>query len=65
VDLLTTGIDVPAICNLVFLRRVNSRILLRADAGPRHPLCDFDGRRRQGGFRVFDAVQIFEALQRT
>lgn len=27
VDLLTTGIDVPAICNLVFVRRVNSRIL--------------------------------------
>src|SRR5262249_36122703 len=27
VDLLTTGIDVPRIVNLVFLRRVNSRIL--------------------------------------
>lgn len=27
VDLLTTGVDVPEICNLVFLRRVNSRIL--------------------------------------
>jgi type I restriction enzyme R subunit len=27
VDLLTTGIDVPAITNLVFVRRVNSRIL--------------------------------------
>lgn len=27
VDLLTTGIDVPAICNLVFMRRVRSRIL--------------------------------------
>lgn len=27
VDLLTTGIDVPKITNLVFLRRVNSRIL--------------------------------------
>ena len=27
VDLLTTGIDVPSIENLVFLRRVNSRIL--------------------------------------
>src|SRR5690606_32466278 len=27
VDLLTTGIDVPSICNLVFLRRVRSRIL--------------------------------------
>jgi type I site-specific restriction endonuclease len=27
VDLLTTGIDVPKICHLVFLRRVRSRIL--------------------------------------
>lgn len=27
VDLLTTGIDVPRICNLVFMRKVNSRIL--------------------------------------
>jgi type I restriction enzyme R subunit len=27
VDLLTTGIDVPSITNLVFIRRVNSRIL--------------------------------------
>lgn len=27
VDLLTTGIDVPRICNLVFMRRVKSRIL--------------------------------------
>jgi type I restriction enzyme, R subunit len=27
VDLLTTGVDVPSITNLVFLRRVNSRIL--------------------------------------
>jgi type I site-specific restriction endonuclease len=27
VDLLTTGIDVPSITNLAFLRRVNSRIL--------------------------------------
>lgn len=30
VDLLTTGIDVPKIENLVFLRRVNSRILYEA-----------------------------------
>lgn len=27
VDLLTTGIDVPPITNLVFLRRIQSRIL--------------------------------------
>jgi type I restriction enzyme R subunit len=27
VDLLSTGVDVPAIGNIVFLRRMNSRIL--------------------------------------
>lgn len=26
VDLLTTGIDVPSICNLVFMRKINSRM---------------------------------------
>jgi type I restriction enzyme R subunit len=36
VDLLTTGVDVPEICNLVFLRRVNSRILFDQMLGPRH-----------------------------
>ena len=35
VDLLTTGIDVPKIANLVFLRRVNSRILYEQMLGPR------------------------------
>ena len=34
VDLLTTGVDVPAITNLVFIRCVNSRILY-ANAWPR------------------------------
>jgi type I restriction enzyme R subunit len=37
VDLLTTGIDVPEIVNLVFIRRVKSRILYDADDGPRDP----------------------------
>lgn len=34
VDLLTTGIDVPEITNLVFLRRVKSRILFEQMMGP-------------------------------
>lgn len=68
VDLLTTGIDVPAICNLVFLRRVNSRILFDQMLGRATRLCpDIDGSGEAGGdkesFRVFDAVRIFEALQ--
>lgn len=62
VDLLTTGIDVPEICNLVFLRRVNSRILFDQMLGRATRLCDFDGTGEKESFRVFDAVKIFEAL---
>ena len=43
VDLLTTGVDVPEICNLVFLRQVNSRILFDQMLGRATRLCDFDG----------------------
>lgn len=59
VDLLTTGIDVPEICNLVFLRRVNSRILFDQMLGRATRLCD---EIEKESFRVFDAVQIFAAL---
>ena len=59
-DLLTTGIDVPEICNLVFLRRVNSRILFDQMLGRATRLCDEIGKET---FRIFDAVQIYEALQ--
>jgi type I restriction enzyme, R subunit len=59
VDLLTTGIDVPEICNLVFLRRVNSRILFDQMLGRATRLCD---EIEKEAFRVFDAVNIFEAL---
>ncbi len=60
VDLLTTGIDVPEICNLVFLRRINSRILFDQMLGRATRLCEEIGKE---SFRVFDAVQIYEALQ--
>jgi type I restriction enzyme R subunit len=64
VDLLTTGIDVPEICNLVFLRRVNSRILFDQMLGRATRLCSvIDGDGDKEAFRVFDAVQIFDALQ--
>lgn len=64
VDLLTTGVDVPEICNLVFLRRVNSRILFDQMLGRATRLCpSIDGEGDKESFRVFDAVQIFEALQ--
>lgn len=60
VDLLTTGVDVPKICNLVFLRRVNSRILFDQMLGRATRLCNEVGKET---FRIFDAVRIYEALQ--
>lgn len=60
VDLLTTGIDVPEICNLVFLRRVNSRILFDQMLGRATRLCDDIDK---DTFRIFDAVRMYEALQ--
>ena len=60
VDLLTTGIDVPEICNLVFLRRVNSRILFDQMLGRATRLCP---EVEKETFRVFDAVRLYEALQ--
>lgn len=59
VDLLTTGIDVPEICNLVFIRRVNSRILYDQMMGRATRLCDEIGKET---FRVFDAVKLYEAI---
>jgi type I restriction enzyme R subunit len=60
VDLLSTGVDVPAICNIVFLRRMNSRILYDQMIGRATRLCDpID----KSHFRIFDAVGIYDALQ--
>jgi len=59
VDLLTTGIDVPEICNVVFMRRVNSRILYEQMLGRATRLCDEIGKEV---FRVFDAVDIYTAI---
>lgn len=60
VDLLTTGIDVPAICNLVFMRRVKSRILYEQMLGRATRLCEEIGK---DSFKIFDAVRIYEALE--
>lgn len=60
VDLLTTGIDVPEICNLVFLRRVNSRILFDQMLGRATRLCPAVGKET---FRIFDAVQMYTAIE--
>ncbi len=61
VDLLTTGVDVPSICNLVFLRRVNSRILFEQMLGRATRRCDEIGKER---FRIYDAVDIYKQLEK-
>jgi type I restriction enzyme R subunit len=59
VDLLSTGIDVPPICNLVFLRRVKSRILYEQMMGrATRPCGDID----KIVFRIFDAVDLYATL---
>jgi len=60
VDLLTTGIDVPEICNLVFIRRVRSRILFEQMLGRATRRCD---RIKKAHFNIYDAVAIYEALE--
>jgi type I restriction enzyme R subunit len=60
VDLLTTGVDVPKICNLIFLRRVNSRILFEQMLGRATRLCTEISK---GPFRIYDAVDIYKQLE--
>jgi type I restriction enzyme, R subunit len=60
VDLLTTGVDIPKITNLVFLRRVNSRILYEQMLGRATRLCPEIGKET---FRIFDAVDLYSRLQ--
>ena len=59
VDLLTTGIDVPEISNLVFIRRVNSRILYEQMLGRATRKCDEIGKEI---FHIFDAVDLYRHL---
>lgn len=59
VDLLTTGIDVPRVSNLVFLRRVRSRILYEQMLGRATRLCPEIGKE---AFRIFDAVGLYDVL---
>jgi len=62
VDLLTTGVNVPEIVNLVFIRRVRSRILFEQMLGRATRLCPDlhgpgDDKQR---FSIFDAVGIYD-----
>ncbi len=59
VDLLTTGIDVPPICHLVFLRRVKSRILYEQMIGRATRRCDAIGKTV---FTIYDPVDLYAAL---
>ena len=60
VDLLSTGIDVPSICHIVFLRRVRSRILFEQMLGRGTRRCDQIGKTV---FKIYDPVDIYAALQ--
>jgi type I restriction enzyme R subunit len=65
VDLLTTGIDVPEIVNLVFIRRVRSRILYEQMLGRATRLCEglFGEGQPKERFMVYDAVDLYSALE--
>src|SRR5690606_38120269 len=60
VDLLSTGIDIPSIGNIVFMRRVRSRILYEQMLGRATRLCPEIGKE---SFKIFDAVKLYEALK--
>jgi type I restriction enzyme R subunit len=65
VDLLTTGVDVLQIVNLVFLRRVRSRILYEQMLGRATRLCKdlYGPGQDKDVFRIYDAVRLYEALE--
>lgn len=60
VDLLTTGVDVPKICHLVFMRRVNSRILYEQMIGRATRRCDQIGKQ---SYFVYDAVDLYRHME--
>lgn len=59
VDLLSTGIDVPKITNLVFMRRIRSRILFEQMLGRATRLCPEIGKSR---FEIYDPVGVYDAF---
>lgn len=60
VDLLTTGIDVPEITTLVFLRRVKSRILFEQMLGRATRLCP---EIHKTHFEIYDPVGVYDSLE--
>lgn len=59
VDLLTTGIDVPEITKLVFMRRIKSRILFEQMLGRATRLCPEIGKTH---FEIYDPVGVYDSL---
>lgn len=59
VDLLTTGIDVLPICNLVFMRKINSRILFEQMLGRATRPCPAI---KKTHFNIFDPARVYEDL---
>ena len=59
VDLLTTGIDVPEITSLVFMRRVKSRILFEQMMGRATRLCP---EIHKTHFEIYDPVGVYDSL---
>lgn len=59
VDVLTTGIDVPEITTLVFMRRVKSRILFEQMLGRATRLCP---EIHKTHFEIYDPVGVYDSL---
>ena len=60
VDLLTTGIDVPEITTLVFMRRIKSRILFEQMMGRATRLCP---EIHKTHFEIYDPVGVYDSLE--
>lgn len=60
VDLLTTGIDVPTITTLVFMRRIKSRILFEQMMGRATRLCP---EIHKTHFEIYDPVGVYDSLE--
>jgi len=60
VDLLTTGVDIPEINTLIFMRRVKSRILFEQMLGRATRLCPEIGKTH---FEIYDPVGVYESLE--
>lgn len=60
VDLLTTGVDVPEITTLIFMRRVKSRILFEQMMGRATRLCS---ELHKTHFEIYDPVGVYDSLE--